>query len=171
MAGPVVDRKPVERPAEPARGALPAREPERSTPPFLSQTHDPEARNPLLRSLIWMLVGIGLVGLVLFGAQKFLFDRNTEPAAGTQTEAQTQLPAIPDTPGSKPSPVGQPKAPDEATKQTSAPETPPEATSPENADAGKPKPSAPQETRPAQEPSIPAPVVRQKRVLNRAFKS
>jgi serine/threonine protein kinase len=158
MAGPAVDRKPVERSAEPARGALP----ERSTPTFLSQTHDPEARNPLLRSLIWMLVGIGLVGLVLFGAQKFLFDRNTEPAAGTQTEAQTQQPAIPDTPGSKPSPVGQPKAPDEATKQTSPPETPPEATSPENAAAGKPKPSAPQETRPAQEPSIPAPVVASK---------
>ena len=29
-----------------------------------------ESRNPLLKSLPWMLVGIQLIGLVLFGAQK-----------------------------------------------------------------------------------------------------
>jgi serine/threonine protein kinase len=164
MGGPFTDRKPVEHPVAPAREAPPARAPERSTPPFLSQTHGAEAPNPLLRSLVWMLVGIGLVGLVLFGAQKFLFNRNTEPPAGTQTEAQSQQPAsqTPDLSASKPSPIGQPKVPEEAVKQTSPPETPPETTSPENSDPVKSKPSAPQETRPAQEPSIPAPVVASK---------
>jgi cytoskeletal protein RodZ len=163
MAGPVVDRKPVERPVAPAREAQPTRAPERSTPPF-SQTHGPEATNPLLRSLVWMLVGIGLVGLVLFGAQKFLFNRNTEPPAGTQTQAQSQQPAnqTPDISASKPSPVGQPIVPEQAAKQTSPPETPSETTSPENSEPAKSKPSAPQETRPAQQPSIPPPVTASK---------
>jgi len=169
MGGPLtdykhVDPKPLERPVAPAPKASPAPVPKLSTPPpFLSQTHDPEATNPLLRSLAWMLVGIGLVGLVLFGAQKFLFNRNTEPA-GTQTEAQSQQPAsqTPDVSASKPSPVGQPKVPDEAAKQTSPPESPPETTSPENSDPDKSKPSAPQDTRPAQQPSIPPPVTASK---------
>jgi len=52
--------------------------------------------NPLIRSLVWVLIGIGLVGLVLLGAQKFLFNppavstadqQTTAPAAATQTAA------------------------------------------------------------------------------------
>jgi serine/threonine protein kinase len=102
--------------------------------------HDEEAAasSPLLKSLVWMLVGIGLVGLVLFGAQKYLFNRNAEPAPAAVAETQpsnspanTQagVPSADNSP-SKPSPVGQ--QPDDATKQAAAPEKPPEATAPES---------------------------------------
>src|SRR5580692_8064018 len=47
-------------PAAPAPPEVPA--------PMLYREEEPEQRSPLLRSLVWMLVGIGLVGLVLFGA-------------------------------------------------------------------------------------------------------
>jgi serine/threonine protein kinase len=90
------------------------------------------ASSPLLKSLVWMLVGIGLVGLVLFGAQKYLFNRNAEPAPATAAETS----AAPTDNSSKPSPVGgsqtpQSQAPDDATKQASASQKPPEATAPE----------------------------------------
>jgi serine/threonine protein kinase len=95
-----------------------------------------EPRNPLLKSLVWMLVGIGLVGLVLFGAQKYLFNRNAEPAPATVAETQPSNAAPADN-SSKPSPVGQsqtqpPQAGDDASKQAPAPEKPPEATAPES---------------------------------------
>jgi len=103
--------------------------------------------NPWLRSLVWMLVGIGLVGLVLFGAQKFLFNRNTEPLA-TQTDPQAQPPPaqVADT---KPSPVGKPKAAEESA-QPAEQETP----APEN----NTKTSVPPETKPAQ-PTVQPPLV------------
>jgi serine/threonine protein kinase len=75
---------------------------------------DSESRNPLLKTLVWMLVGIGLVGLVLFGAQKYLFNRNADSAA-TPTQTQDQKPpqstpaAVPDSPApAKPSPLSEP---------------------------------------------------------------
>jgi len=93
-----------------------------------------DSGNPLLRSLAWVLVGIGLVGLVLFGAQKFLFNRNAEPAP-IPAESQAQ-PAQPektsDKSSTKPSPVGEPKTPAETAKATPAPDAPPESTNPEN---------------------------------------
>ena len=81
--------------------------------PGMFRDVEPEQRSPLLRSLVWMLVGIGLVGLVLFGAQKYLFNRGSEPVA---TDSQTPGPPTPtgqtaDNSASKPSPVGQSQVP------------------------------------------------------------
>ena len=94
-------------------------------------------RNPLLKSLVWMLVGIGLVGLVLFGAQKYLFNRNAEPAPATAAETPPSNPTPDDSSTSKPSPVGQaqiqpPQTGADASKPAPAPDTPPEATAPES---------------------------------------
>ena len=92
---------------------------------------DGESRNPLLKTLVWMLVGIGLVGLVLFGAQKYLFNRTADSASTTPTQTQDQKPlptapaAVPDSPAaSKPSPLSEPERQPPA---TDAPrhETPP----------------------------------------------
>ncbi len=97
-----------------------------STPPVvppLLRDDEPEPRNPLLKSLVWMLVGIGLVGLVLFGAQKYLFNRDAEPAPVIATQAQPAQPAT-QPPPVKPSPVGESPAP------ATTPEKPPEVTAP-----------------------------------------
>jgi serine/threonine-protein kinase len=96
---------------------------ETGAPLFVQEPAEPRSR--LLRSLVWMLVGIGLVGLVLFGAQKYLFNRNSEPSA--QAPAQTADNSVP-----KPSPVGQSQTPDDTAKQAPAPQAPPETTAPEN---------------------------------------
>src|ERR1035438_8538001 len=91
------------------------------TPPMVPPRHlrqdDVESRNPLLKSLLWMLVGIGLVGLVLFGAQKFLFNRNSEPVATTQSPSTPDKPS--DQPVSKPSPIGESRAPGHTAQQPS----------------------------------------------------
>jgi serine/threonine protein kinase len=100
---------------------------ETGAPVFLHEPAEPRSR--LLRSLVWMLVGIGLVGLVLFGAQKYLFNRNSEPSA--PAPAQTADNSV-----TKPSPVGGSQTPDDTAKQTPAPQAPPEATAPENATPG-----------------------------------
>jgi serine/threonine protein kinase len=124
MAGAAVDprlaaAKLPQAPAAPAPPEVPA--------PMLYREEEPEQRSPLLRSLVWMLVGIGLVGLVLFGAQKYLFNRNAEqPTTDSQANAQTA-----DNSGSKPSPVGQSHVPDDAPKESPAPQAPPAATAPE----------------------------------------
>lgn len=121
-----------------------------------------DAGSPLLRSLVWMLVGIGLVGLVLFGAQKYLFNRNAEPASNSeQTATDSQAPG-PQTPGSppsgatadglssKPSPVGQSQIPGDTTKAAPASQAPPENTAPENSTpSASPSPAA--STAPARE--------------------
>jgi serine/threonine protein kinase len=87
--------------------------------------------NPVLKSLLWMLVGIGLVGLVLFGAQKYLFNRNAEPPPSSG-DSQAQLPSSqPDQSASKPSPVGHPRAEERAAKASPGTEHPPETTAPE----------------------------------------
>jgi serine/threonine protein kinase len=108
-----------------------------------------ETRNPLLKSVVWMLVGIGLVGLVLFGAQKYLFNRNSEqPPAGAQASSAQTAENSP----AKPSPVGQPQVPDDAVTKTPAPEKPPEATAPESQ---TPRTTPPRAA--AEPPSTPAP--------------
>ena len=191
-AGAAIDHTAAARPpASHVRKPPPAPPP--STPiempaPRPLRRDEAESSNPLLRSLLWMLVGIGLVGLVLFGAQKFLFNRNSEPAAAQPTETQAQPPnsspapsspapsnAAPDTSESKPSPVGEPRATDDNSKQPSKPEPPPQTTAPENTkpeNAAQEKASAPPKDTP-REPtrdtpreaprrevsSIPAPVV------------
>jgi serine/threonine protein kinase len=113
--------------------------------PVLFRQEPAEPRSPLLRSLVWMLVGIGLVGLVLFGAQKYLFNRNSEQPSAEQP-AQTA-----DNSGSKPSPVGQPHTPDDTAKQTPAPQAPPETTAPQ-----APSQAAAPQTPPASQNPAPA---------------
>ncbi len=137
---------------------------------------------------MWMLVGIGLVGLVLFGAQKFLFNRNSEPAATQSAETQAAppppastspatsapAPSVPasDDSGSKPSPVGEARATEDTSKKASKPEPPPQATasettkpettSPEKATASPPSEPAhetPREAPRREVSSIPSPVV------------
>lgn len=132
--------------------------------PFAPEPAEP--RSPLLKSLVWMLVGIGLIGLVLFGAQKYLFNRNSEQVA-TDSQvpgASSTTPPSPDSSGTKPSPMGQ--SPSDSGKQTPAPDAPPEATAPETTPAvpTPPPSSAPQETASPKkdartEPSIAAPAI------------
>jgi serine/threonine protein kinase len=109
---------------KPTRIADPERETFVDAPAFLSATQrERRVANPILKSLTWMLVGIGLVGLVLFGAQKYLFNRYNEPLASSGvSSAQDQEPGVP-----KPSPVGD----SAATKSEPKPQPPPEATKPE----------------------------------------
>jgi serine/threonine-protein kinase len=132
MAGAVADVKPAVKPPQglpglaPELPATPAPQHFEPGAPSLFREQEPEPRSPLLRSLVWMLVGIGLVGLVLFGAQKYLFNRNSEPPAA-QAPAQTA-----DNSASKPSPVGQSQTPDNTTKAAPTPAAPPEATAPES---------------------------------------
>lgn len=164
MAGPVVEQPPAAHPTPPP--PPPVAPPAPAAPfEYPSRSVEVDAPNPVLRSLVWMLVGVGLIGLVLFGAQKYLFNRNTEPV-GAQAEAPAQpttTPA-PDTSASKPSPVGQPTAPDQAAKQTPPAEPPPqtaspETTAPENPSPAKTQAEAPQEPQPVRQPSIPPPVI------------
>ena len=120
-AAPVHDGVPDHAPTPPVREPVPA-----AVPGFADTTQrDREPANPVLKSLVWMLVGIGLVGLVLFGAQKYLFNRNTE---SPQTTAQVTAP--PDQAATKPSPVGDARPGQAAEKETPKPESPPETTTP-----------------------------------------
>ena len=134
-------------PAQPPVPTAPA--PLETTPPWPRQREREEvdSGNPMLRSLAWVLVGIGLVALVLFGAQKFLFNRNAEPVPiPAESQAQTTQPAKPvkpdDKASTKPSPVGQPIAQDETAKATS-PSDAPQST---NAENPKPKDNPPNDT-------------------------
>jgi serine/threonine protein kinase len=167
--GPAVT-PPVPRPAA-GKPIAPAAAP-RAEPPVISspgpaprglRDRDDAPGNPLLKTLVWLLVSIGLVGLALFGAQKYLFNRNAEPApaAAAETQPPNALPA--DNSPSKPSPVGQAQVSDNATKPAPASDKPPEATAPES-----PKPRASAETTddepktvetppPAQRTSVPPP--------------
>ena len=136
-------------------------------PPRPLHRDEGETSNPLLRSLLWMLIGIGLVGLVLFGAQKFLFNRNAEPAsppAETQAQATSPAPAPApsnppsqpaDSPASKPSPVGEPSGSPDTAKQTPAPQSPPPSTTPEAPQAETTAAEKPREAPPSEPPREP----------------
>ncbi|HYL37618.1 MAG TPA: protein kinase [Bryobacteraceae bacterium] len=130
-----------------ARAPEPPRTPEPAPPSFLDTTQSGRSStNPMLKSLVWMLVGIGLVGLVLFGAQKYLFYRNTEPAAPT-ADAQAQPPAaVSDQSAAKPSPVGEPRTDSSGVKETPKPQAPPESTTPET--PARQLPRDPEQTEP-----------------------
>ena len=71
----------------------------------------PAPGHPLIRSLVWALVGIGIVGLALIGAQRFLIP----PPTDTRAEQPAALPPAespPSTGGAvKPSPAGEAPAP------------------------------------------------------------
>ena len=119
-------------------------------PDFLDTTaRERKAGNPILKSLAWMLAGIGLVGLVLFGAQKYLFNRYSEPAP---QDASSQVQQ--DQSASKPSPVGDAAA---AAKTPPPPETPPQATAPETTKPETPASQSPPEKPAATAPAEPAP--------------
>jgi len=164
LAGAPVDHKAVHRPVAgpplvgPPPEAIPAAAPLHAPPmpvPHPRRNDPPATASPWLRSLVWMLVGIGLVGLVLFGAQKYLFNRGSE-APAAQSDVQNQPPAVPDAP--KPSPVGQPKVPDDAAKQPPPPATPAAASNAEKTETADAKPSEPPETHAAQPaPLAPSP--------------
>ena len=172
-AGAAIDHTAVRPPASPVRKPAPAPPPSipiEMPPPRPLRRDETEPRNPLLRSLMWMLVGIGLVGLVLFGAQKFLFNRNSEPAAATSAETQAQPPpskpapsnpappnSAPDDSATKPSPVGEARGTDDASKQASKPEPPPQTTSPENTKPDSAPPEKAKATPPSEPPRSTAP--------------
>jgi hypothetical protein len=145
----------------PHRLPEPPRTPESraSVPPpaFLDTTQrERNARSPILKSLAWMLVGIGLVGLVLFGAQKYLFNRYSESAPQTAVTASPS-----DSSATKPSPMGDsagaahipPKAdspPETTAPETTKPESPaPEISKPERAVVKQPSetPASPADPR------------------------
>jgi serine/threonine protein kinase len=179
FVGAAVEVPGAPRPAagKPIGGALAPRAEQpasiRTEPPRIFREEEAETRNPLLKTLVWLLVSIGLVGLVLFGAQKYLFNRNAEPAPATVAETQpsnspanSPANAPPADNSSKPSPVGQ--SPDDATKQAPASEKPPETTAPESQapDAStdttddEPKSvSSHQERAPRERASAPPPVI------------
>jgi serine/threonine protein kinase len=159
---------PLPRPVEPVSA------PRAQTSPLFGPEIEKEERNPVLKSLVWMLVGIGLVGLVLFGAQKYLFNRNTEPSSpapsGPSMEAQAQPPSSqppaqqsatpsavqpPASDDSKPSPVGEPSVPSDSAQPPPGRPNPPESTAAETANPQPPE--KPKET-PRQRASIPPPV-------------
>ncbi len=139
----------------PSAAAPPAAQPVSPVPEVPRLLHDEEAdvRSPLLKSLVWMLVGIGLIGLVLFGAQKYLFNRNSDAAPPSAVD---QMPP-PDTSRSKPSPIGQSSSTD-AAKQAPASETPPQTTAPSQPSAATaPERQERPPLRTSVEPSVPKP--------------
>src|SRR5207302_11092352 len=115
-----------------------------------------ESSNPLLKSLAWMLVGLGLVGLVLFAAQKYLFNRNAEPGPGTEQAQAQPATSTPDQ-SSKPSPVGGSNPADAPAKEGPKPASSPETTTPE-APPDKAQPNTPAEAPREPRPAIPPPV-------------
>jgi len=127
-------RKPIAPvPPRVEQAGSPTLDPPLGLPYLESRAEEAESRNPVLKSLVWMLVGIGLVGLVLFGAQKYLFNRNAEPAPAAVADTPPSNPPAADDSTSKPSPVGQ----DNAAQPAAPSEKPPEATAPENQQADK----------------------------------
>ena len=134
MAGVVPKPAPVPNLPPPPAGApaIPGPAYFESGPEVAFREEEPEPRSPLLRSLVWLLVSIGLAGLVLYGAQKYLFNRNTDVAT---TEAPAASAPAAGNPASKPSPVGQADdiakaAPPAATPQATTPEVTPGQTAP-----------------------------------------
>ena len=139
---------------------------------FRMRAEEAEPRNPLLKTLVWLLVGIGLIGLVLFGAQKYLFNRNAEPSpaavAETQPPATSPATSPPEDNSSKPSPVGESPAPDDTAKQPATSNKAPEATAPESQEPDKSTDATDDEPKPAptrrdnarpERSSVPPPVI------------
>ncbi|HYL75102.1 MAG TPA: protein kinase [Bryobacteraceae bacterium] len=159
--GAPMDRVPAPVVDPPPPTPEPAPAPPETAPPWPHQREREEvdSGNPLLRSLAWVLVGIGLVALVLVGAQKFLFNRNAEPAPiPAESQAQSKPPAKPaDTAATKPSPVGQAVAKDESAKATSPDDASPQSTNPET-----PKPADNPPLRDTPHREIPPPVTNPK---------
>ncbi len=155
------------RAPEPSRAPQPDFVPQALPVDFLDTTQrERRSGSPILKSLAWMLVGIGLVGLVLFGAQKYLFNRYSEPPPQDAANQVQQ----PDQSASKPSPIGDAPAPAAQTPPpaenpppaATAPEsTQPETTKPETSAAAASTPEKPAATPPPdQVPQAPPPTPR-----------
>jgi len=63
-------------------------------------------RNPIVKSLVWVLVGIGVVGLALLAAQRFLLQSSSPSVQARQEAPSSPAPSLP--PAVKPNPGGQP---------------------------------------------------------------
>ncbi|HTP85358.1 MAG TPA: protein kinase [Bryobacteraceae bacterium] len=127
-------------------------------PVFLPPQPEPP-RTGVFRTMVWVLVGIGLVGLALIGAQRFLMNTpqpaESQPPAQTATVPPQQAPAGDKTANpAKPSPTGESGAAAAASTPPAA--TPPTATTP----LPEAKPQAPPESVHSS-PAKPAPVVTQ----------
>jgi serine/threonine-protein kinase len=96
-------------------------------------------RNPLVRSLIWVLIGIGLVGLAVLGAQKFFFNNSEEPRQAAEAKS-TEAPP--------PAPVAEKPSPVAPTPQVST--EPPQAEKPEQPESERPE----RTERPESEPRV-----------------
>jgi serine/threonine protein kinase len=116
-------------------------------PPFVPATRrlsedeeDAKDRNPIVKSVVWVLVGIGVVGLALLAAQHFLL-RSSSPSVQARQEAPPSLtPSLP--PAVKPNPgSGPPQASTSANAHSpAATQTPLEGPPP------TPAPAAPQKS-------------------------
>jgi len=96
----------------PTMAGTPVRAIEPAPPPPAAETLDRPAppRQTLFRSLFWALVGIGIVGLALIAAQRFLMNLPSETRTGQQAAATTS-PQPPASGTVKPSPVDQSSRP------------------------------------------------------------
>jgi len=129
------------QPAPPPIAAPPPPEP--PVPRFAAVTQpirpdadeDERDRNPIFKSVFWVLVGIGVVGLALLAAQRFLMQN---PPAATENQQQTaKSTELPPAPAAvKPSPAGE-------SPPTASPATAPPAAKPPVSDTSQPPPEAP----------------------------
>ncbi|MGA2181895.1 MAG: protein kinase [Bryobacteraceae bacterium] len=95
-----------------------------TSPPAAGRPQVPP-RHPLIRNLVWALVGIAIVGLALIAAQRFLMNPPADTRAGQVAAPPVQEPAT--STAVKPSPAGQPTAPPpDASPQTDEPRHPTE---------------------------------------------
>lgn len=93
--------------------------------------------NPLLRSLAWVLAGIGLVGLLLIGAQKFL---SNNPASVSQSNPPDRSA---ENPPAQPSPQPSSTAPDKPSPMAQNPNAEPDKAKPSEAAPAPKPPSSP----------------------------
>jgi hypothetical protein len=127
----------------PTMGGTSAGPPASATPPSAAARPHVPARHPLLRSLVWTLVGIGIVGLALIAAQRFLVnspaDSHAEQAVTPAAAPPPRQPAT--STATKPSPAGEPAAPPLPVASAPAEQPPPPA---ETADTQPPVRSKPE---------------------------
>jgi serine/threonine-protein kinase len=146
------------------RPIVPVAAPAAMTRPYTPVQDSPLPRRSLFRSLVWALVGIGIVGIALIGAQRFLMnagsDTPSEQAAATPSQEAPPAAASPkprptETPSASPPivsfpPANQPQSKPAETGAT-APDTKPpaESTAPTDTEGKTPPP-------PRTEPAPPA---------------
>jgi serine/threonine protein kinase len=116
---------------------VPSRDREEAVPAILPINPPDSDHNPLLRSLVWVLVGIGLLGAAVLGA-KYAFSGGDHPQQIAETKS-------PDTPPQSSAPVQPPPTP-----QKPSPITPPPAQIPSSE---RQPPDLPRRTRPEQPPA------------------